>query len=199
MRPFILMLILVAALCAKDKKNIDLAGKYGPFPGVDKVRLEKLEKVKIDRLKEQEKLKIELQRLELDLKELLLEGANLPEFWKNCSKRGEIWAKIQYALIKADAKRKEILSSDEWDKYLIWKLNFEAKRTKKEKAYHSEYKEKIVKPLKKIDGCAYIVEGTIEYYKQGKVVAVVDYGDGTCDNLATKVADGETYEFELDK
>jgi len=56
----------------------------------------------------------------------------------------------------------------------------------------------ITNPLVKINGCDYIVEGTIEYQLDGAVVAVVDYGDGTCDNLATKTVDGVTTEFELD-
>ncbi|MCD4679327.1 MAG: hypothetical protein K8S00_02955 [Bacteroidales bacterium] len=56
----------------------------------------------------------------------------------------------------------------------------------------------ITKPLLKINGCNYIVEGTIEYQLDGTVVAVVDYGDGTCDNIATKTVDGITTEFELD-
>ncbi len=56
----------------------------------------------------------------------------------------------------------------------------------------------ITKPLVKITGCDYIVEGTIEYQMNGTVVALVDYGDGTCDNLATKTVDGVTTEFKLD-
>lgn len=56
----------------------------------------------------------------------------------------------------------------------------------------------ITKPLVKINGCDYIVEGTIEYQLNGTAVAVVDYGDGTCDNLASKTVDGVTEVFELD-
>ena len=61
------------------------------------------------------------------------------------------------------------------------------------------YEKVITKPLVKTDDCKYIVEGTIEYLKDGKTVAVVDYGNGECDNIATKTVDGKTYEFELDK
>jgi hypothetical protein len=57
----------------------------------------------------------------------LLGGAELQEIWENCRKKGELWAEIQFAQIKADAKRKEILSEKEWENYLIWKLNMEAK------------------------------------------------------------------------
>lgn len=61
------------------------------------------------------------------------------------------------------------------------------------------YEKVITKPLVKTDDCKYIVEGTIEYLKDGKTVAVVDYGNGECDNIATKTVDGKTYEFELNK
>jgi hypothetical protein len=199
MKIFILLAILASVVFSEDKKDSWITGIYGPYPGVDATRLKKLEQVKVDRLKEQEKLKIKLKRLELDLKELLLEGAELPALWDNCSKRGELWAKIQYAQIKADAKRRKTLNNDEWDKYLIWKLNMEAKRVSEKYKHQSEYEKKIVKPLRKTDDCPYIVEGIIEYYKHGKLVAVVDYGDGACDNKATKKTDGKTYEFKLGK
>ena len=63
----------------------------------------------------------------------------------------------------------------------------------------SRYKRNIIKPLVKIDGCDYIVEGKIEYIKDGAVVATVDFGDGQCDNIATKTVDGVDHEFKLDK
>ena len=63
----------------------------------------------------------------------------------------------------------------------------------------SRYKKNILKPLVKIDGCDYIVEGKIEYTKDGAVVATVDFGDGQCDNIATKTVDGVDHEFKLDK
>ncbi len=63
----------------------------------------------------------------------------------------------------------------------------------------SRYKRNIIKPLVKIDGCDYIVEGEIEYIKNGVVVAKVDFGDGECDNIATKTVDGEDHEIKLNK
>ena len=50
----------------------------------------------------------------------------------------------------------------------------------------------------KPDDCRFIVSGTIEYYLNGELVAVVDYGNGTCDNIATKTVRGNTFRFELD-
>ena len=63
----------------------------------------------------------------------------------------------------------------------------------------SRYKKNILIPLVKIDDCDYIVEGKIEYIKDGTVVATVDYGDGQCDDIATKTVDGVDHEFKLDK
>ena len=63
----------------------------------------------------------------------------------------------------------------------------------------SRYKRNIIKPLVKIDGCDYIVEGKIEYIKDGAVVATVDFGDGECDNIATKTVDGVDKEIKLNK
>ena len=63
----------------------------------------------------------------------------------------------------------------------------------------SRYKRNIIKPLVKIDGCDYIVEGKIEYIKNGVVLATVDFGDGECDNIATKTVDGVDHEIKLNK
>ena len=56
----------------------------------------------------------------------------------------------------------------------------------------------ITKRLIKPDDCSYIVSGTIEYYIDDVLVAIIDYGDGTCDNIATKTVRGSTIRFELD-
>ena len=63
----------------------------------------------------------------------------------------------------------------------------------------SRYKRNIIKPLVKIDGCDYIVEGEIEYIKNGPVLATVDFGDGECDNIATKTVDCVNHEIKLNK
>ena len=63
----------------------------------------------------------------------------------------------------------------------------------------SRYKRNIIKPLVKIDGCDYIVEGKIEYIKNGVVVAKVDFGDGECDNIATKTVDGLDNTFKFNR
>ncbi|MCP4443575.1 MAG: hypothetical protein GY810_32125 [Aureispira sp.] len=63
-----------------------------------------------------------------------------------------------------------------------------------------DYK-KITKKLNKSNGCQYITEGTIEYYnkKDMTLQATIDFGDGTCDNVATKtLPDGTVYTIEAD-
>ena len=61
------------------------------------------------------------------------------------------------------------------------------------------YTKNILIPLERIDGCDYVVQGKIEYLKYGAVVATVDFGDGECDNIATKTVDGVGHEIKLNK
>ena len=61
------------------------------------------------------------------------------------------------------------------------------------------YTKNILIPLERIDGCDYVVKGKIEYVKDGAVVATVDFGDGECDNIATKTVDGVDKEIKLNK
>lgn len=51
----------------------------------------------------------------------------------------------------------------------------------------------ITKALKRIGTCKYFVEGIIEYTK-GENTAVLDFGNGECDNKATLSINGETPE-----
>ena len=59
------------------------------------------------------------------------------------------------------------------------------------------YTKNILIPLEKIDGCDYFVYGKIEYIKNGAVIATVDFGDGQCDNIATKTVDGVENELSI--
>ncbi len=61
------------------------------------------------------------------------------------------------------------------------------------------YTKNILIPLERIDGCDYVVKGKIEYIKNGSVVATVDFGDGECDDIATKTVDGVDHEIKLNK
>lgn len=64
--------------------------------------------------------------------------------------------------------------------------------------FDGDYEKVIVNPIVKLGDCKFIVAGTIEFRKNGEVLAIIDFGDGTCDNIATKTVDGETTEFKLE-
>nr|WP_321406784.1 hypothetical protein [uncultured Carboxylicivirga sp.] len=56
-----------------------------------------------------------------------------------------------------------------------------------------EFKKEITVPLIKTGDCRYIVSGEVTLSQNEVVFAVIDYGDGTCDNIATyTTADGTT-------
>ncbi len=57
----------------------------------------------------------------------------------------------------------------------------------------------ITKPLVKTEGCKFIVEGTIEFHKADELIATIDFGDGNCDEWATKTWDGGSKEFSMKK
>ena len=63
----------------------------------------------------------------------------------------------------------------------------------------SKYKKVIVKPLVKTGDCDYIVSGIIKYFEGKKWVATIDYGDGTCDEWATKKTADDFTKFSLAK
>lgn len=76
---------------------------------------------------------------------------------------------------------------------------------KKECEYKSKY---IYEELVYDDNCNCIVSGKVKYLKECETVALVDYGNGECDNIATKTVciDGKcetsagayTEDFEFD-
>lgn len=60
----------------------------------------------------------------------------------------------------------------------------------------SKFKKVIKEAIVKTDDCDYIVSGIIKYYEKGEWTATVDFGDGTCDDLAMKYTpEGEEIEF----
>lgn len=64
---------------------------------------------------------------------------------------------------------------------------------------YGDFQKVITKPLVKRDDCKYVVEGTIQFLKGDKIVAIIDFGDGSCDNLATKTIGDKVIVFTLDK
>lgn len=59
------------------------------------------------------------------------------------------------------------------------------------------YSRTIKNGLVKLGDCPYIVSGTVEYSQAGSVIGTLDYGDGTCDNIATLTVGGTTTEVTL--
>lgn len=55
----------------------------------------------------------------------------------------------------------------------------------------------IVTPLVRLGTCRYIVEGIVQISRDGEVVAELNYGDGTCDDIATITKDGEEIQITL--
>jgi len=51
--------------------------------------------------------------------------------------------------------------------------------------------------LVRIEDCDYIVSGIIEYYKNEELIATINFGDGECDEFATKTCNGVTTEFSM--
>lgn len=58
------------------------------------------------------------------------------------------------------------------------------------------YMKEIVDPLRRNFGCRFIVSGAIEITRNDNVYTI-DFGNGTCDRLATLTKDGETIDFTL--
>ena len=59
------------------------------------------------------------------------------------------------------------------------------------------YSRTITNGLIKLGDCRYIVSGTVDYQQAGSVIGTLDYGDGTCDNVATLAVGGTTTEVTL--
>lgn len=59
------------------------------------------------------------------------------------------------------------------------------------------YKKTITEPLHVSKDCRWIKKGVISLQVRGESESVLDYGDGTCDNIATITKDGETREITL--
>jgi len=59
------------------------------------------------------------------------------------------------------------------------------------------YSKTITDGLVKLGDCRNIVAGTVEYSQGGVVIATLDYGDGTCDEVASLTTGGTTTEITL--
>jgi hypothetical protein len=55
----------------------------------------------------------------------------------------------------------------------------------------------IINPLRKELSCHHFVSGTVEIERTGRPQAILDFGDGECDNIATVTIDGQTFTIRL--
>ena len=60
-----------------------------------------------------------------------------------------------------------------------------------------DYRKEIIEPLVQAKDCFWITKGIIEV-TIGDTVFTIDFGDGTCDDLAIKTINGESEEFQLE-
>jgi hypothetical protein len=59
------------------------------------------------------------------------------------------------------------------------------------------FTEIITQPLRRELSCKFFVSGTFEFTPENKPVRILDYGDGTCDNIATVTVNGKTHTIYL--
>jgi hypothetical protein len=59
------------------------------------------------------------------------------------------------------------------------------------------YSRVITETLVKLGDCKHPVQGIVTISQNGVIISELDYGDGTCDNLATLTTDGSIVEIEL--
>ncbi|MFP4449122.1 MAG: hypothetical protein ACLFPH_10345 [Bacteroidales bacterium] len=59
------------------------------------------------------------------------------------------------------------------------------------------FSKNITNPLTKTGACRFVTEGTVSFTLNGENFAELDYGDGTCDDLATITKDGETRQITI--
>jgi hypothetical protein len=112
-------------------------------------------------------------------------------------KNGEILATVDFAdgtgpdeaMVEINGEKHEChLEKKDWDK---------KKKYGKGKKHH--FKKVIVEPIVKTDDCDYIVSGIVKVFDKnsGDWVATIDFGDGTCDDQATKETADGFYTFTL--
>jgi len=63
----------------------------------------------------------------------------------------------------------------------------------------NEMQKTINEALVKTGNCRFIIQGVVTFTKTGDSPAVLNYGDGVCDRIATLTKDGETKEIVLGK
>jgi hypothetical protein len=128
--------------------------------------------------------------------------ATLTNHGKNDSGHWVIEKKYDQTITKGTDK--SVQSNDET---LEWISGFETSDKSDDIYYKSgsgsvslndtiSYSRKITKPLLIDRSCEFILSGTVELTR-GSSVVVIDYGDGTCDSVATVTTNGTTEQIDL--
>ncbi|MFW5821666.1 MAG: hypothetical protein ACOCWA_10265, partial [Bacteroidota bacterium] len=68
-----------------------------------------------------------------------------------------------------------------------------------EAANGATFSKTIIYPLVKTGACRFMVEGIVSFTLNGEDFAELDYGDGTCDDVATITKDNETRQITIGK
>lgn len=84
-----------------------------------------------------------------------------------------------------------------WLKDDVLSINGEANGTVKTDSLFFKWNSKTVEPLIKKFTCPWIVKGKIGIGKASTDAAIIDYGDGSCDNKATIIINNSTIEISL--
>jgi len=110
------------------------------------------------------------------------------------TKNGDVLAKFDYGSGDEDDKANYVKDGKTYD----CKLDGKGKGKKK---FKKKFKKVVIEPIVKSDDCEFIVSGIIKYYdyKSGDWLATVNYGDGTCDDIAVKTTEEGDYTFSLSK
>lgn len=130
----LLSLLLFAALAQAQtspegvrSRDLGITGQGLPNPGeriAERLKLDAPKTSQMVKIYEQmvldlSKLRIQMERKQLDLKELLLSGnLEMDKIRRNCDERGKVMADMQYLAFIADNDVKKILTPDQWVQYV---------------------------------------------------------------------------------
>lgn len=115
-------------------------------------------------------------------------------------KDGELLARVDFA--DGTAADEAMIEKDGEKKGCpLEHMDKKGKGKKFGKGKKPHFKKVIIEPIVKTDDCDYIVSGIIKLYdmKSGNWVATIDFGDGTCDDQATKETADGFHTFTLKK
>ena len=98
----------------------------------DAAKQEKIRVIHQEKHKAKQKLHIQMEKKELELREMLLASFELPRIRQNCDERAKIWADLQYLDFEKDAEVKKILDDKEWDRYLAAQQQMRMRRQNRE-------------------------------------------------------------------